>query len=305
MENKMRVSVILVNYNGLPYNDTCIMSVLESEWDGELDIYVVDNGSTDGSMEAMEERWGKDPRLSFLYMGENLGFSAANNAGIRKALQNGSDYIMLLNNDTSVEKTMIRDLAQAQKKHGNCITVPKIFYYDRPGMIWSAGGGLSKIVKKPFSFGENQNDSPEFDSEKKCANGNGCCLFLDREVMEKVGYLDESFFLYYEDTEFCMRAGECGVDIIYVPTARMYHKVNGSTKGNDNPACVYYITRNWLMCHKKRLGRGNYFVFWFYFMLNRGAWIMIWLLQGKKEQVKAVFRGIADFYRGRIGKYLG
>lgn len=301
----MKVSVILVNYNGLDYNDTCILSVLESEWNGQLHIYIVDNGSTDKSMTMLEERWGDDPRLSFLYMGENLGFSAANNVGIRQALRDGTDYILLLNNDTCVERTMIRELVYTEQKYGNCITVPKIYYYDRQDVIWSAGGGFSRIVKKPVSFGENHKDAPEYDIEKKCLNGNGCCLLLEAEMFEKVGLLDESFFLYYEDTEFFMRAGENGMTIIYVPTAKMYHKVNGSTKGNDNPACVYYITRNWLMCHKKHLKIGRFLIFWFYFLVNRSAWMCIWLVQGKHGQVRAVWQGIRDFVKGKDGKYTG
>lgn len=301
----MKVSVILVNYNGLAYNDTCIASILESEWTGELHIYVVDNGSSDNSMKELEERWGKSPCLSFLYMGENLGFSAANNAGIKQAMQDGTDYVLLLNNDTCIEKTMIRELVQAEQKYGNCITVPKIYYYDKPDIIWSAGGGFTGIVKKPVSFGENQKDAPEYDVEKKCLNANGCCLLLAGKTFERTGLLDESFFLYYEDTEFFMRAGEKGVDIIYVPAARMYHKVNGSTKGNDNPACVYYITRNWLMCHKKHLQGVRVPVFLAYFLANRGAWTCIWLLQGKREQVKAVWQGMRDFITKRTGKYGG
>lgn len=299
----MKISVILVNYNGLAYNDTCISSILESEWEGDLHIYVVDNGSVDDSMKNMEERWGKNPCLSFLYMGENLGFSAANNAGIKQAIKDESDYILLLNNDTCIEKGMIRELIRAEQEHGNCITVPKIYYYDEPDIIWSAGGGFTNIVKKPVSFGENQKDASEYDVEKKCLNGNGCCLLLAKETLEKIGLLDESFFLYYEDTEFFMRAEENGVDVYYVPAARMYHKVNGSTKGNDNPACVYYITRNWLMCHKKHLRGGRFLIFLIYFLANRGAWMCIWLLQGKSEQLKAVWQGMWDFITKRTGKY--
>lgn len=301
----MKVSVILVNYNGLAYNDTCILSVLESEWEGQLHIYVVDNGSADESMRTLEERWGGDPCLSFLYMGENMGFSAANNAGIRQAVKDGTDYILLLNNDTCIEKTMIREMVYAELKYRNCITVPKIYYYDRPDVIWSAGGGFSRIVKKPVSYGEGQKDASEYETEKKCQNGNGCCLLMRTETLKKVGLLDESFFLYYEDTEFFMRAGEQAVNIIYVPAAKMYHKVNGSTKGNDNPACVYYITRNWLMCHKKHLKTGNYVLFLIYFLANRGAWMCIWAVLGRHEQVKAVWRGIHDFIKGKTGKYSG
>lgn len=299
----MKVSVILVNYNGRPYNEACIRSVLESSFDGQLHICVVDNGSTDGSMEELEKKWVQDAGFSFLYMGENRGFSAANNAGIRQAMRENADYLLLLNNDTCIERTMIQELVNAEQRHRNCILVPKIYYYDKKDTIWSAGGGFSRIVKKPFGYGENRKDAPEFDVEKRCENGNGCCIFMRCEVLNKVGFLDEDFFLYYEDTEFFMRAKEKGVETCYVPAARMYHKVNGSTGGNDNPACVYYITRNWLMCHRRHLKGSAFFAFLLYFFLNRAAWMCIWAVRGKHEQVKAVGEGIGDFLKGKSGKY--
>lgn len=302
----MRIAVILVNYNGLIYNDNCIASILQSECEEQLHIYVVDNGSTDGSMEVLEKMQGGEPRLSLVYMGKNEGFSAANNVGIKKAMEDGTDYILLLNNDTVIEKEMISELVNAQKRYaGCCMTVPKIYYYDKPDTIWSAGGGFTKIVKKPVSYGENQPDKNEYNVEKKCENANGCCILLSAEVIKRMGLLNEDFFLYYEDTEYFMRAEEKDISIIYVPSARMYHKVNGSTKGNDNVACVYYITRNWLMCHKLHLSKARYPVFWIYFMMNRLAWIGIWLLNRKYLQVKAVYEGIRDFYLRKTGKYVG
>ncbi len=301
----MKVSVILVNYNGMIYNEACIQSILKSRFDGQIHIYVVDNGSTDGSMEALQRRWEEGSVISYLYMGENLGFSAANNAGIRQAMQDRTDYLLLLNNDTCIERTMIQELVHAEQRHKNCMVLPKIYYYDKKDTIWSAGGGFSRIVKKPFSCGENQKDAQAFNVERKCENGNGCCIFMSRAVIEQVGLLDEDFFLYYEDTEFFMRAGEKNVGIFFAPTARMYHKVNGSTGGNDNPACVYYITRNWLICHRKHLGRGAFLIFLIYFLANRIAWVCIWTGRGMHEQVKAVWKGMRDFWGGKTGKYVG
>ncbi len=300
----MKLAIILVNFNGLQYNEPCLHSILNSDWNGQITVYVVDNGSTDGSMEALEGTAGTGGAVRFLYLGENRGFSAANNVGIRRALEDGADSVMLLNNDTVICRDMLAEMVDAQRKYGtDCIFVPKICYYDRPDVIWSAGGGFTGLVKKPFSYGENKPDDGTFDSERQCENGNGCCMLLSRQVIERLGFLDERFFLYYEDTEYFLRAGECGVSVYYVPTAKLYHKVNGSTKGNDNAACVYYITRNWLICHSRHLHGIRFGCFLLYFLANRAAWMGIWMARGKFVQAGAIVKGIRDFLSGKSGKY--
>ena len=280
----------------------CLKSIWANEWKASLDIYIVDNSSTDGSMAVLEREWGTRKDFHILYMEKNLGFSAANNAGIRRALSDGADSVILLNNDTVLCRDMLSKLVAAQQRYGmTCIIVPKICYYDRPEIIWSAGGGFSRIIKKSFSFGMNQLDDGTFDKEGQCENGNGCCILLSREVIERVGLWDERFFLYYEDTEYFMRAGEKGIPVYYVPSAKLYHKVNGSTKGNENPLCVYYITRNWLICNKRHLHGVRFLLFLLYFVLNRLVWIGIWVAQGKFAQVGAVMKGAEDFMKKRIG----
>lgn len=303
MGKKMKLAVILVNYNGMKYNDKCLESIFRSSWDGQLSVYLIDNGSTDGSIESLQDKWGSKKEVHFFFMTENRGFSAGNNFGIQQALQDGAEAVLLLNNDTYICDNMIAELADAQKRYGgDCITVPKICYYDQPNIIWSAGGGFTRIVKKPVNYGENQLDTELFAQEKQCENGTGCCLLIPRSVIEKIGFLDEAFFLYYEDTEFFLRAGEKGVKIYYIPTAKMYHKVNGSTKGNENPACIYYITRNWLICHRRHLHGVRYWIFFLYFLANRAAWTGIWFAKGGREQILAVWRGIYDFMTGKSGK---
>ena len=303
-ESEMKVSIILVNFNGYEYNEACIESVLKSDWRGTIDLYIVDNCSTDYSMEKLERRWGGESKFHFIRMKDNMGFSIANNVGIEAALADGTDYIMLLNNDTYIEPDMVAKMVEIERKYKNCIVLPKIYYMDRPEIIGSAGGELTRIVKKPLNYGENEKDSEKYSVERKCSSGNGCCFLLSEETFKKVGFLEETYFLYYEDTEFFMRAQENGVLIVYTPEAKMYHKGNGSTKGNVNPANVYYITRNWMMCHKKHLGKIRYVIFWVYFMLNRSAWILIWCSTGKRNQVKAVYQGIQDFYKKKGGKYV-
>lgn len=295
-----RISVILVNFNGKKYNDKCIKSVLNSTVKEQIRIVVVDNASTDGSLEELKEHWGDNRQVQIISLEDNYGFSKANNEGIRWSMENGIEYYLLLNNDTEVKPDAIEKMLESQIKTG-AIVVPKIYYADSPEMIWCAGGEFSHIIKKSKQSGLNQPDSPDFQVGRYCGFANGCSLLLTRSIIEKVGFLDESFFLYYEDTEYSLRARRKGVTVWYCADAVVYHKVNGSTKGADSPMCAYYISRNWLLCSKQHLGI-RYPVFLLYYLLNRSVLSLLWLIQGKPKLILAIWRGVLDYFRGKLGK---
>lgn len=297
-----KVAVILINYNGKKYNDACIASVLESK-DVETRAIVVDNASTDDSLMLLTEKWGKNPRVSIISMKENTGFSGGNNAGIRQALEQGYHYILLLNNDTEIDALAIQKMVACQKETDSII-VPKIYFADKRDTIWCAGGYLTPIIKKAVQRGNNRKDTGEFDESGYCSLANGCCVLLTDSIIQKTGMLDERFFLYYEDTEYSMRALEKQVKIYYCHDAAVYHKVNGSTGGNDNPANAYYITRNWLMCNKSHM-KGRFYLFVCYFLVNRTVCGALWVLQGKRELTAALVKGFRDYLKGKTGKLEG
>lgn len=296
-----RVSVILVNYNGRDYNDKCITSILQSDYPEEIQIVIVDNASVDDSLKLLETRWGKHPQIHIIKLDQNYGFSKANNEGIKWSLKQGFEYIMLLNNDTEIEPQAVQSMICCQKKTG-CIVVPKIFYADRPNVIWCAGGELTPVLKKAVQTGEGKEDTGQFSEDRHCTFANGCCMLLSSHIIERLGMLDKRFFLYYEDTEYSMRALEKQIGIYYCANAVVYHKVNGATKGNEKPENAYYITRNWLMCNRMHMG-GRFYLFFLYFILNRLAWAIIWGIRGKRDMVKATIKGGRDFFAGRNGKY--
>lgn len=307
MEEK--ISVILVNYNGKAYNDKCIASILDSTISHQIQIVVVDNASTDDSLELLKKNWGTHEQVKILSLDRNYGFSKANNEGIRWSLEQGIAYFLLLNNDTEIQANAIEQMFQYQKaKRG--MVIPKILYSDRRDIIWCAGGSFTPILKKAVQRGLNQIDKGQFDVSGECQFANGCALFLSKEIVNKIGYLDERFFLYYEDVEYSMRAERKGIGIWYCAEAVVFHKVNGSTKGNEKPTNAYYITRNWLLCNSLyfhgRCGRyhwnGKFCVFCLYFFCNRLAWMFIWFLQGKREMCRAQVRGIRDFFGMKWGQ---
>ena len=298
---KYKVSVILVNYNGKEYNDKCIRSVLRSTICDNLQVVVVDNASTDNSIVELKAHWGNNNQVTILELNRNYGFSKANNEGIKWAMAHGFTHFMLLNNDTEIEPDTIEEMLKVQMDTDS-IVVPKIMYADHPNTIWCAGGAFSGIIKKPTQRGFNEIDEGQYGKSGECEFANGCCMMLSKEIVDQTGFLDERFFLYYEDTEYSLRAKQNGINIRYCAEAVIYHKVNGSTKGNEKPANAYYITRNWLLCNRMHM-KARFYLFCIYFFLNRSAWVVIWSVKGRKDMVGAVFQGVRDFRCGKWGKY--
>lgn len=325
MEKK--ISIILVNYNGKKYNTACIDSILQSqccynETMIRKQIIIVDNASEDGSVSILKKKYGiwkqymdsmtdklegidskyqKSTQMELILLNQNCGFAAANNKGIKRAEEWGADYILLLNNDTEIASDMIKYLLECADRHPHSMVVPKIYYCDDKKRIWSAGGSISPIVRKIRHDGLNQIDKGQFEKERKITFATGCCLLIPKTVLAKAGMLDERFFLYYEDVEYSFRLQKQGISIYYCPKAYMYHKVGGSSKGAESPLCAYYISRNWLLCNRQYLG-WRYPVFLLYYVVNRTACCLIWLLQRRPELARAVLRGIWDYWNGRFGK---
>lgn len=301
-----KISVILVNYNGKEYNDKCIRSILNSTVQEKLEIVVVDNASTDGSLEELKQSWKEHEKVHILPLDANYGFSKANNEGIRWASEHNIEYFFLLNNDTEIEPDAIEKIYRLHEQTKGII-VPKVLYAEKKEIIWCAGGEFSPIVKKAVQRGLNQQDKGQFSKNAECHFANGCALFLSKDIVKKIGYLDERFFLYYEDTEYSMRAVHHGISIWYCADAVVYHKVNGSTKGNAKPANAYYIARNWLLCNSQHMNKGKkkilYIIFLLYYGCNRFAWHMIWFCSGKTKMCTAQLQGIMDYRRKRWGKY--
>lgn len=297
----MKLAVVLVNYNGKQYNEACIKSLLKQRGSHETKIIIADNGSQDDSMQIIRERFGEDSRIETIFLEDNYGFSYANNVGIRRAIEWGADHVVLLNNDTEACEDLLTALLACADRHPNSVIAPKIYYSDKRDVLWSAGGEVSPLVCKARHIGLNQKDTGQFDKERRIGFATGCCLLLPRAVIDKAGLLDERFFLYYEDTEYCLRLREMGIDIWYCPQARLYHKVGASSKGADSPLCAYYIARNWLLCNRLHL-RGRYPVFLFYYAINRTVCCALWMLRGKPALVRATWRGICDHGKRKYGR---
>ncbi len=294
-----KVYIIILNWNGKDDALECIKSLKKINY-GNYKIIAVDNGSSDGSVFEIKE---KHPEITIIENKKNLGFAGGNNAGIKYAINNGTDYVLLINNDTIVEEDFLDKLVKAgesDKKIG--ILGSKICYYDEPEIIWSAGGNVNWLKNKGVHIGLNEIDEGQYDKIKEVDYLTGCCLLIKREVIEKIGALSEDYFLYYEDTDFSLRARNAGYKCVYVPSAKIYHKVSRSTKPGSF-SYVYYHTRNGLAMAKRTGSFLNKIILYPYclFLFFKQI-IKIIFMPKKRNWACAVLKGEKDFLLGKMGK---
>lgn len=243
-----RIAVIVLNWNGLADSRECLNSLLAAP-NRDVRFYVVDNASSDGSVEALRQEFGD--RIALIENSENLLYAGGNNAGIRRALDDGCTHLLLLNNDTIVDARLLDELSAAAERWGDAILCPKIYFADPPDMLWYAGGSLDLSRATFLHRGHGQSDRGQFDVEEPTGWVTGCALFASRRVFENVGLLDESLGLYNEDVDFCLRAARLGFPMVYVPRGRIWHKVSASV-GDGFPLRklrLKWISLTRLLCH--------------------------------------------------------
>lgn len=246
-----KVNVIVLTWNQCAVTLECLASLRDQQYPN-VEITLVDNGSVDDTVPTIKEQF---PEVTIIENGENLGFAEGNNVGLRRALEGDADYLMLLNNDTVVAPSMIGDLVGIMMADPTIgISGPKMLYFDQPETIWCAGNRIDTRTGESIRLRAEQADDDRDQSLLDVDFITACAICLRRDLVEAVGLLDSRFFIYYEETDWCARARARGWRIVYVPTARLWHKVS-ATMGTTSPATEYYMTRNVLLYLAKN-GRG-------------------------------------------------
>lgn len=223
-----RLWVVVLNWQ-LPDDTAACLASLVAAGVPPGQIIVVDNGSADDSVDRL--RRTADPAVTILALSENRGFAAGNNVGIRAALEAGAEWVWLLNNDTLVAPDCPQRLAAAARRHpGYHLLSPLIVYHDEPSRIWSLGDrrmagtlltrGLYRDRPLPAAL-------PELIPVDFLS---ACSLLVQREVFAAAGMLDERYFMYGEDADFCLRAARCGFRLGCATQAQVRHKVSRSTQ---------------------------------------------------------------------------
>lgn len=297
-----QVAVVLVNWNGPNETLACIRSLASSElpvWR----IYVVDNASSDDSVERLRQA---TPEIRLVRAERNLGYAGGFNLAWPTALRDGADYIWLLNNDTLVSPTCLRHLLEAAENVGTAVLSPQIRYHDRPDQAWYLGGRLDWRMKTSHLTDRSGGWGAEGLRPVPVEWATGCSLFVPGEVLEKIGGMDERYFLYLEDVDWSLTARRKGVGIYTVPQAIIYHSLASSVKRLDPWHLHYYSWRNYYL-----------------FAQNHGAWwqrayaytdlavrlaktvvrLLLFPSYRRDQNYLARSRGLVDFARGRFGEF--
>ncbi|MDW8214637.1 MAG: glycosyltransferase family 2 protein [Roseiflexaceae bacterium] len=218
---KPRVLIIILCYNGIADTLACLESLRNVEYPS-FDILVLDNASGDGTPEAVRAQF---PHVTVIENGANLGFAAGNNVGLRYALRHGYDYALLLNNDTEVAPDFLTHLIELAESDPQIGAVgPTITYYERPDLIWSAGGMID-WKRGVAVMRTNEVDRGQYREPTDVDFVTGCALLVRRAALERAGLLDERFFMYFEETEWCVRIRRAGFRILHIPQSRVLHKI--------------------------------------------------------------------------------
>jgi GT2 family glycosyltransferase len=233
----VEISVIIPNWNGRTYLQKCLAS-LRNQGFSDFEVVVVDNGSTDGSVEFLHRHFPETKVISF---GKNRGFSKAVNEGIRQAK---GDYVLLLNNDVEVDPGLLGHLhkAIAHVKDADFLACRMMDFYQRE-LIDGAGDGFPR-KGKAFRIGHGVKFGPPFDQSRRVFGACAGAGFYKRELFERVGLFDEDFFAYHEDVDWNFRANLMGYRCFYIPGAVVYHIGSGTTGGLYNELTVFHNVRN-------------------------------------------------------------
>ncbi|MBX7256651.1 MAG: glycosyltransferase family 2 protein [Candidatus Hydrogenedentes bacterium] len=236
--------MIIINWNGIEHLNDCFTSLLACEYP-HVRFVLVDNGSTDGSVEYVRREFGVDPRVEIVELGENLGWSPGNNAGIERALEADADYIFLLNNDTWTAPDAVGKLVEFADANPNAGAIaPKMLMFYQPDLLNSVGVTCS-MVGVGWDEGLGRVDTPAWNMSKPVLGVCGGAMFLRSSSLRKTGLLPTDFEIYLDDLDLSLRMWSAGYEVWSCPEAVVRHKFSATMGEGERAKRKYYLnTRN-------------------------------------------------------------
>ena len=293
------MAVVILSWNGREDTLACLDSLADVRWERMTPV-VVDNGSTDGTAEAIRDRF---PDTVLLDAGGNIGFSPGNNLGMRHALDIGADYVLILNNDTRLDPGLVSALvAEAERRPDAGALCPLIYYDDPPDLIWYAGAEYTpERGHQGRMTGYRERDVGQYEGVREVGALIGCAALIPRHVLEEVGMFDDSLFIQIDDFEWSLRMRRAGYRVYCVSAARMWHKVSGARGGEDSPMVAYFSVRNTLAVNARHAPlrglaafRRNFVTLGTHIVHSRKGAHPV-------KNLLAVIEGWQDYRRGRLG----
>jgi len=297
---EMRWTFVVLSWNGREDTLRCLQSLAAIEG-SDRGVICVDNGSTDGSADAVREHF---PDVALIECPGNLGYAGGNNVGIRRALERGSDWVVLVNNDATVAPDVIDGFARAARARPRAgILAGKVYFADRPEVVWFAGQRVNLRLGysgRPRGYGRP--DGLRYTRIEPTDRAVGALMAVSRPALEAAGLLDEDLFAYVEDVDWAVRVRRAGFEVVFAPEARAWHRVSGSTGGETSSIhTLYYGVRNTVVVAERRQPLG-----WLGTPVRRAVIVATFALHAltranRRAALAAVREGFADARAGRLG----
>ncbi len=291
------VAAVVLNWNGIADTRRCLASLLRPG--GPESVVLVDNGSRYGEGETLRREFAADGRVEVLLLPRNLGFAGGVNAGVRAARARGSGDLLLLNNDAVLEDGALETLRAALAADpGAAAAGPLILVDDGTGRVWFGGGRIVGAIGVAVHEGAGR-PPPAAEGPRPCGFLTFCAVLLRGGDLDAVGPLDEEYFAYWEDVDWCARAAAAGRRLLHCPAAVALHRVSAAA-GHRSPFQAYLLARGHVLFARKRLGAAaRRLCFWPWMLALRGPHVFLRnVLTGKGAAGFAFLRGLRDGCRG-------
>ena len=294
-----QIGIVICNYNKKNDALACIRSILESKLQ-DYDIYVVDNASTDGSAEAIRNAYGE--QVTLLVNQENLGGSGGFNTGLRAAFQKGYPYLMCVDNDALLDENAVGNLLAFLQEHPETgIAAAKIYHREAPDYVQQFGQKIdfeNFCTDVTYLNAYEDGSMPEYVYTDAVA---ACALMIRRSVIEKIGFMPEENFLYWDDTEWCYLCNRAGWKVASVGNAMALHAM-GAKKELENTFPTYYAWRNWLRFFMRYTEPEEWEAMAGTFLDSMFQIVYEGLHKGEKNRTRTVMLAYDDALHGVTGK---
>jgi GT2 family glycosyltransferase len=288
--------VVIVNHNLRDSLRETIESFKKVNYPN-LQIVVSDNASTDGSQEMVRTAF---PEVHLLAHDQEQGYARAASLGMAH-LADKTKYIFSTTNDVIVDPAILKVLISYAEEHPDAgVFGTKIYFLDRPDVLWHAGGRIHPLHGHSYHLGWERKDAPRYSHVRECDFVTGCGFLLRSEVLRRIGYFKEDLIFYSEDAELCYRFREAGYKVMYIPEAKMWHKT-GTTLAKNRPVQLRYSTRNSLYLLQRHKVGLYPLSLWVHLLGVSPAKMLLFALMLRWKNSLGILKGIEDWRIGRYG----
>lgn len=290
--NNKKIGIVTVLYNSESVLDDFFRTLNEQTYRNFV-LYLVDNNSSDLSVKKGKEcAENVHFECKWLLQKENLGVAEGNNIGIKAALADYCDYVLLANNDIVLKEDTIATLLDGMLSTRATMAVPKIYYWDEPQKLWMAGGGFLWLQFSTYHRGEQELDKGQYNERQEIEYAPTCFMLINTAVFSRIGLMNKKYFVYYDDTDFVWRSVKLGIEkLMYIPESSLWHKVSSCTGGAVSDFSLYYSNRNHIFFALKYC-RGFHFILYLLYLTVHFLFRKLFLYN--KRQNKLILHSYKD-----------